>query len=439
MLRDVDLASLQTELAGIGETIAVDDAESDRWSVQGVRPGLVCKPSSADALAQALARCDEAGATVVPWGGGTQQRLGNPPARADVVLVTTGLNRILEYEPADLTVTVESGMGLFDLQAALRERGQWLPIDAPVGREATIGGVLATNVSGPRRLKEGGPRDLVIGTRMANVDGAVTRAGGKVVKNVTGYDLNKLHIGALGTLGVMVEVSFKVAPIPETDRSWLCAFPSSIDAARAIGRLLWLASPPAAVEILNSRAASRLGLEVSPGEWLVLGRATGVGPAVERHAKAFRAAAEEHGGAAVQEMEAVRAGETWEKYEEMAAEMRWSAPALTCRFGLPPGEIGDACARAEAVGSDPMLWASATGAFFWSSEAGSESQAGIVGELRRMAGQMGGQMVVENRHPGVDGMDVWGPAGQTLDYMKAIKAQYDPRGTLNPGRFVGGL
>jgi glycolate oxidase FAD binding subunit len=439
MLREVDLAALQTELGGIGETIAVDDAGADRWSVQGVRPSLVCKPSSAEALAEALARCDKAGAAVIPWGGGTQQRLGNPPSRADVALVTTGLNRILEYEPADLTATVESGMRLSDLQAAMRENGQWLPIDAPVSSEATIGGVLATNASGPRRLKEGGPRDLVIGTRMANVDGALTRAGGKVVKNVTGYDLNKLHIGALGTLGVMVEVSFKVAPLPESDRSWFCVFPNATDAARAIGRLLWLASPPAAVEILNHRVASRIGLPSSPGEWLVLGRATGIGAAVERHAREFRSAVEAHGGATVQELEAAQAEDTWSRYGDMSAELRWSASALTCRCALPPGEVGRACERTETLGSEPLLWAHATGALFWSSQADHTSQAGIAGELRRVAAQAGGQMVVENRYSGEDGLEVWGPVGQTLDYMKAIKAQYDPRGTLNPGRFVGGL
>jgi glycolate oxidase FAD binding subunit len=439
MQKEVDLTSLQTELSGIAETTLVDGATADRWSVHGVRPSLVCAPTSAEAVGQVLARCDAAGAAVIPWGGGTQQRLGNPPSRADVVLVTTHLNSISEYEPADLTATVESGMRLSDLQSALRERGQWLPLDPPVNREATVGGVLATNVSGPRRLKEGGPRDLVLGTRVANLDGAVTRAGGKVVKNVTGYDVNKLHIGALGTLGVLVEVSFKVAPLPLADRSWFSSFQSAVDAGRAMGRLMWLASPAAALELVNARVARRIGLEPAAGEWVVLGRATGAAEATERHAREFRSATAENGGSVPQELETARAEEIWSAYGEMASELRWAASVLTCRYALPPGAVGKVAAEAAALDSEPLLWGSATGALFWSGQADRDSQASIAGDLRRVAGHAAGQVVVENGYPGDSSLDVWGDVGKSLNYMKAIKAQYDPRGTLNPGRFVGGL
>src|SRR6266498_4107469 len=137
-----------------------------------------------------------------------------PPRRVDLALLTTGLNHIVEYEPADLTVTVEAGMRFADLQAALGEHGQFLALDPAVDSNATIGGIIATNASGPLRFSFGSARDLVIGTRVANPDGSLTRAGGRVVKNVAGYDLNKLHIGGLGTLGVIVELSFKLAPIP---------------------------------------------------------------------------------------------------------------------------------------------------------------------------------------------------------------------------------
>ena len=133
-------------------------------------------------------------------GGGTQLDLGMPPARVGPVVETTGLNRIVEYEPADLTVTVEAGMRFAELQRILGEQGQFLALDPPLEDEATIGGAIATNASGPLRFAFGTARDLVIGTRVANPDGSVTHAGGRVVKNVAGYDLNKLYIGSLGTL-----------------------------------------------------------------------------------------------------------------------------------------------------------------------------------------------------------------------------------------------
>src|ERR687883_1494657 len=137
-----------------------------------------------------------------------------PPRRLDQIIETTGLNRVVEYEPADLTVTVEAGMRFAELQQRLAEEGQFLALDPPAAEGATIGGVIATNASGPLRFAYGTARDLVIGTRVANPDGTLTRAGGRVVKNVAGYDLTKLYIGSLGTLGVIVELSFKLAPIP---------------------------------------------------------------------------------------------------------------------------------------------------------------------------------------------------------------------------------
>src|SRR5919202_2765316 len=201
--------------------------------IDGFSPAETVSPATAEEVAAALKAADDAGQAVAPVGGGTQLDLGMPPRRLDRIIETTGLDRVVEYEPADLTVTVEAGLRFADLQKTLSEQGQMLAFDPPAAPEATIGGLVATNASGPLRFAHGSARDLVIGTRVANPDGALTRAGGRVVKNVAGYDLNKLYVGGLGTLGVIVELSFKLAPIPPASATVVGSFGSKdLDALR---------------------------------------------------------------------------------------------------------------------------------------------------------------------------------------------------------------
>src|SRR5919201_4924094 len=202
-------------------------------SIDGLHPISRSTPSSAAELAEALHAADSAGQAVIPYGGGTQLDLGMPPTRADLLLETGQLHRVVEYEPADLTVTVEAGMRFGELQRLLGDNGQFLALDPPADAEASIGGLIATNASGPLRFSYGTARDLVIGTRVANPDGTLTHAGGRVVKNVAGDHLNKLYIGSLGTLGIIVELSFKLAPVPPVMSTALGSF-GSLDDVRAV-------------------------------------------------------------------------------------------------------------------------------------------------------------------------------------------------------------
>ncbi len=442
MIEQLDLAALEAELKTVADVRKPDATDSDSWSVGGITPSLVCTPGDSESLGEALAICDRAGAAVVPWGGGTQQGLGSPLERADVALVTTQLDRLIEHEPGDMTVTAQAGMTLSALQATLGEHGQWLPLDPPLLPGATLGGALATDVSGPRRLKEGGLRDLVIGTRAANVDGRISRAGGKVVKNVTGYDINKLHVGALGTLGVLVEVSFKVAPLPPSDRTWYCTFDDPRNAGLALSKLLWLPVSFAALDLVNASAAEGLGLSLEGASWALLARATGFGPAVERQLSEFRDATRGRQGSHTTAVNEQQAKETWTSYLEESAKRRWSPGRLTCRFALPSAELGPVAAAIAEVGGaagKPRIWGHGTGALFWSAEVPSEGRSQIVDRLRGAAHGSGGRLVVENRGGDRGELDVWGPGEPSYRYMRAIKRQYDPRGTLNPGRFVDGI
>ncbi|MHB1004513.1 MAG: FAD-binding oxidoreductase [Chloroflexota bacterium] len=437
MANEVDVSKLQSELSAQAETHAIGEADASERAPHGVSPRLVCRPDTAEALAAVLGVCDGAGAAVIPWGGGSQQRLGAPPTRADVVLLTAGLNRLVEFEPANLTATVEAGMRLSDLQAKLGEHGQWLPFDPPVSAEATVGGVLATNASGPRRLKEGGLRDLLIGIRVAYPEGVLARAGGRVVKNVTGYDLNKLHIGALGTLGVFVEATFKVAPRPESEATWFGDFASAADAVRVYAALARTALVPSAVEVVNRPVAAALGLPIGAPGWVLLVRASGFGPAVARHLDDFAAGAREtalDSGRLAKKA----ANRVWPAYAAGVTERRWRPGWLTCRLAVPPAVVGSLCDRLAALGDGPAVWAGATGAVFWSVRAEIASLS-LVGEARQLAEVAGGRLVVENWPETLAGMDVWGTPGGPLAAMQALKAQYDEHSTLNPGRYVGGI
>src|SRR5712692_2625439 len=230
-------------------------------AIDGIASTPRVTPASREEMAEALRLADSRGQAVAPVGGGTQLDLGMPPARLDLVIETTRLNTVVEYEPADLTVTVEAGLRFDELQKRLGEQGQFLALDPPAAPGATLGGLMATNASGPLRYAYGTARDVVIGTRVANPDGTITHAGGRVVKNVAGYDLNKLYIGSLGTLGVIVELSFKLAPIPPTTNT-IVGQVRNLDAARGIIHAVTHSSlSPLAIELLGPRAASAAGLE----------------------------------------------------------------------------------------------------------------------------------------------------------------------------------
>src|SRR5258708_31197677 len=196
-------------------------------AVCGVQPKLVIEPGTETEIAEILRLSNEAGLAVIPRGGGTKLGWGNSPARADLILSTARLTEIIEHAWADLTVTVEAGCTLQRLQETLAEHGQRLALDPLWPEKATIGGMLSANDSGALRLRFGALRDLIIGATIALPDGTLASSGGKVVKNVAGYDLPKLVTGALGTLGVITRAVFRLHPLPRTTRSFSISTPNA--------------------------------------------------------------------------------------------------------------------------------------------------------------------------------------------------------------------
>src|SRR5574341_2180853 len=284
----------------VGQGGLVPEAERAAYAVDGLVPRVVARPASVEELSALLKVADEAGAAVVPWGGGSKQSLGGIPPRVDLVVSLARMNRVVEHEPADLTASFEAGIRLADANAALGTANQWIALDPPHGDRCTLGGVLAANASGPRRLRYGTARDLVIGVRVVHADGTVTKGGAKVVKNVTGYDMNKLYVGSLGTLGVIVEATFRLYPLPPAERTWVAAFPTAGQAREAVAKIMDSPLVPSAVELLNEGAAAavghRAGLDPGPGAAHLAVAVASVPEAVETQLRTAQRMGQQVGG-----------------------------------------------------------------------------------------------------------------------------------------------
>jgi glycolate oxidase FAD binding subunit len=446
-------ASLEDALTAADVEWRALGPEEDRYLVGGVRPSYLCSPGNVDELAAAVRAASVTDAAVIPWGGGTRMSIGFPPRAADLIVETGRLAEIVEYEPADLTVTVQAGMILADLQARLRAEGQMLALDPAASDRATIGGLIATNASGPLRLLYGTARDLVIGTRVVNGDGIVSKAGGRVVKNVAGYDLNKLYVGSLGTVGVIVELSFKLHPLPQNEGMLLASFDSVDDAAGAISTLMRSPLGPAAVELLDAGAAAGLSgaPSVSENGVLLIVAATGFERAVQRQlgdVKELSTRATE--AVAVREAETV-AG-LWSALRELADPSAVDIALL--KLAVPPSRsavtLQTARDTAREAGFAPVTQAHAgSGVVYlklqadtWDTDTLGRLGA-LMTRLRAFVRGEGGSLVLEAAPAaataGDDGIDPWGDVGTGFPVMRALKENLDPKGTLNPGRFVGRL
>ena len=253
------------DLLGPDAVLPPGQYSPELYAVDRVVPQAVAQPTDRESIARVLQWAAEHQVSVLPRGGGVLSALGNPPTGADVVLDLSRYNRVLDFQPADLTATVEPGVTLETLQRELAQGGKLVPLEAPLADRATLGGILAANANGPLRYSYGPARDWLIGISVVSADGVETKAGGKVVKNVTGYDLNKLYTGSLGTLGVIVEATFKLAPLPEVWAALLASFPSigaGIDAARS---LIAQVFAPQGLQVINGPAVRRLARNTGGG------------------------------------------------------------------------------------------------------------------------------------------------------------------------------
>jgi glycolate oxidase FAD binding subunit len=418
------------------------------YILEGRTPDAAVFPGSPEEVSALLALAAEEGLAVTPWGGGTKIAVGAPPARLGIVLVLRRLARLLEHEPGDLTATVQAGMSLDRFQAALDARGQWLSLDPAFADRATLGGILAANASGPRRHLYGTARDLLIGVTVVAADGAVVRGGGKVVKNVAGYDLPKLYIGSFGTLGIVVETTWKLRPLPDEDRLVLAYFERLKDCGPAVPVVLTADLIPSAVDLLDGEALRGLGLAAAAGAGgaLVLGF-DGMREQVEWQCEEVQRVLSGAGVVDYRVLKGEAREDAWRRIRELGLRA-FAEPAAVLKFAVLPTQVAEVIEQASAVAQRHGLRAAfgahagvgiVTAVLAGSGEAATPVVATIQ-ECRDLVRAAGGQTLVERAPLAVkEQVAVWDAPSAAVRLMERIKAQLDPKGILNPGRFVGGI
>ncbi|MXZ89901.1 MAG: FAD-binding oxidoreductase [Chloroflexi bacterium] len=442
------MSNITAQLADvIGADAVADSGRLAEYAIGPFTPVGAVRPADADGVAAVMAWAQRAGIGVYPVGGRTLAQLGNVPTRPGIALDLSGLNRLVDFQPADLTVQAQAGMTIAQLDAELAQDGKHVPLGAPLAQRATIGGTLATGISGPLRTTYGLPRDWLIGVSVVGADGTASKAGGQVVKNVTGYDLNRLYTGSLGTLAVITEATFKLAPAP-TEWAAIAAAFSDNDAAIAACRELQ-AQPyaPQALHLLNPAAARSMGNPDLPSGYgpvaiaIIGGRPSSVRRRITDTALLWlEAASTLHiaGAEAVQLTEAL-------------ADLPFNPsnpPSVCVRVNAPPDALPQLLAmeREELAGATPAIAGDVGfggGRLLWWEDFSDADASQIADRLRGIQGaaaQLGGDAIVESCPASVkEHIDVWGPEPSGMAIMRRIKEQFDPNNILNPGRFMGGL
>jgi glycolate oxidase FAD binding subunit len=419
-------ASAFDELRTIGSQAQWRDADPDD-TVAGVQPRMVFEPQNEAELAAALRVANAAGLGVIPRGGGSKDSWGNPPVRADLILSTARLNRIIEHAWADLTVSVEAGCTFATLQNTLAQHGQRIAVDPLWPEHGTVGGILSTNDSGTLRIRYGGLRDLVIGVTIALPDGTLASSGGKVVKNVAGYDLPKLVTGALGTLGVITRAVFRLHPLPQNIRTFTFAERD------------WGNANQLMLAVQGSKLA-HTGLQVR----LASGQQPQVDVRFDGTEAGLAAQSEAVQKLAVTPNETEPNDEVWQARERLFGISQQGDHAFAIvKCSVLPGSIAATCDQLRDL-SEPLNvgWEAViqgTGLGYIRFEASQPLPIHQAMQAIRARLELGGSAVVLYRSPGIPEIDAWGDAGDAFPLMLKVKEQLDPKKTLNPGRFVGGI
>ncbi len=414
----------------------------------GLTPHAVLRPASVEELSSVLKTLHAADQAVIPWGGGTRMSVGNVPERYDAALDITGLVGNVVHEPGDMTVVADAGVRVADLSALLANANQRLPFDVPQPAKATIGGSVASNAAGFMRSSSGGIRDWVIGMKVVLADGTVTKSGGRVVKNVQGYDMHRLHTGAFGTLGVIAEVAFKLTPIPAKTMTIAAGFDALGPAARTVTALFNAPFTPEAMSLFYGEGAAKAaGTRIPKGlagpcRILLLTRVAGGEAAVIRQANETIKAARAEGASAIESIEVADADSLWRTADTSPAGVTVSARS-TLR---PDNALKTLMDLDIALSSWPSLVLTArvdcgfgTLVTNWWGRSNEDAREAVEASVHA-ARRNGGATVIEMSPSGMKrGMDVFGEVGSALSVMRRMKEQYDPARVLNPGRFAGGI
>ncbi|HLI97080.1 MAG TPA: FAD-binding oxidoreductase [Candidatus Baltobacteraceae bacterium] len=394
-----------------------------------------------DELCKTVASCNSEGKTIEIQGGNTLRAFGAAPPKADVVISTTGLSALLTHEFHDLTCSTQSGLRLTSFADRLAKHAQFVPIDVPQRKKATVGGALASGWLSPRRHLYGRARDFVIGSQVLLADGTLVRAGGMVVKNVSGYDMSKLYVGSFGTLGIITQLNFKTLPQPQRRRTLIAKLPERTR-TRAVAQIAASPVPPAAAFCVEGFRKSIDGEDGVDGRIVLL--LEGSESLVDRATRDLRSAL---GRAGVPETAIIDTG-AWESFERVldATIASLGERSITYRaLGLPGNALDTGTALRDAANehelfTDVLIDIMNGDVFVRMSErdsrAFSEKIEACDDAIRKIAPR---SVIAAGDAPIRESLNAWGEDPPGIAKMRALKTQFDPKGTLNRGRFAGGL
>lgn len=442
------------EIVGAAHLLA-DAPQLAGYEVDGLRPSAVMRPGSAEEVAQLMRFAAKEKLAVIPMGGRTKLGVGAPPRRYDLAIDLTRLDRVLAFDPGDLTLGVEAGIRFEQLNATLAAQRQFLPLAPPFADKATIGGILAANSSTPLRHAYGTARDFVLGMEFVTGEGAQAKSGGHVVKNVTGYDLHKLLIGALGTLAVITRVNFRTFPLPQAQRTFVASFAGAKESLALCQAIAQSPLQPRLVEVLDPRAAQILDSQrrLPAGQWSVLTAAAGDERVVERHAADLARMAEAARATGflslTDEGESLLLGRIREFPRHM---MEFSPAATILKISVLPSRMPALVERASEVtqrNQVPSATLVRASGLVYVALVPPARDAGALASLAQTATAL----IQESSAPEIGGLpmiefcptelksqvNVWGPTRGDFVLMERLKRVFDPQGILSPGRFVGGI
>ncbi len=423
----------------------------------GPVPEVVAFPSNREQIQEVVLLAGRDQLRLAAVGQASRQRMGGAQQPLNIAVSLARMDRVTDFPASDLTISVEAGVPLRKLKEALASHGQMLPLEIPFAQTATIGGTIAANANGPRRLGYGAWRDIVLGVEFVTADGMCAKGGGRVVKNVAGYDIPKLMVGSFGTLGVIVEITLRTFPIPPARATLVLGFPTPSRALQAAQRILQSQFQPQAMQLVETSQAEFAQLPMMPsGACHLVVEVAGQAVVVERFRSELPAVAGRDGLDGVAFLEGEQEDRLRDAMVEFTPNFLRSLPegwpqGWVVKTSLPLNRMEIYCERAREQ-LDPAGLRRATIAqagtgiihlHIWGAGRGKTSAAEVadtVEKLVQLAEQLGGRGIVEwCPEEAKEEANLWGTTGSDLPWMRAIKREWDPAGILNPGRFYGGI
>ncbi len=427
------------------KNFVLENQQLESFSVDGVNPKVTVFPETIEQVSEIMKLASKESLCVIPMGSGTKSSLGNKPDRSDLVLSTKNLNRLIEHGASDLVATTECGISLSGFQKELNKKNQLLALDPPhINRGATIGGIIASNDSGPERLRYGTAREFLIGIKVVKADGSIFKGGSKVVKNVAGYDLPKLYVGSLGTLGIIVEATFRLYPVPEYSETYIASFSSLEKCQESLLKLLNSDIVLTSLELLNPDLTGPISesndLDINLGCYSLLVRIRNVEKAVRDQIDMVKTICDENNGSGFL-VNGEKENQLWDSVRDFA-QTSIKTTGVVCKSSILVTQIQKLLDSIQRLSNEYSVkiyvsTRAGNGISLMAIEGKAESIKPAIENLRNFLSSIGGTLILQEAPLEIkQGFDVWGDIGSGLGIMKRIKSNYDPDNILNPGRFI---